>query len=89
MGPSRWARVARTPGLTSVVRSMSLIVAIAVVSPGIWVARQPRAGARYIYGVRGGRIRFVALTTAAELRSPARRPGICGRVSVAGEPRRV
>jgi hypothetical protein len=39
--------------------------------PGVWVGRRLRAGARYVYGVRAGRVRFVAVTTAPELRSAA------------------
>jgi hypothetical protein len=39
---------------------------------GVWVAQGPGTGARYLYGVRSGRVRFVALTTAAELRSATR-----------------
>jgi hypothetical protein len=39
--------------------------------PGVWVGRKLRAGARYVYGVRAGRVRFVAVTTAPELRSAA------------------
>ena len=39
---------------------------------GVWVGRSLRRGARYVYVVSGGRVRFVALATAAELRSPAR-----------------
>jgi hypothetical protein len=40
--------------------------------PGVWVGRRLRAGVRYIYGVRSGRVRFVAVTTAAEVRSTTR-----------------
>jgi hypothetical protein len=40
--------------------------------PGLWVGRSLHGGARYVYGVGGGRVRFVAITTAAELRSAAR-----------------
>jgi hypothetical protein len=39
---------------------------------GVWVGAKLRGGARYVYGVRAGRIRFVAVTTASELRRPAR-----------------
>jgi hypothetical protein len=38
----------------------------------VWVGRKLRAGARYLYGIRGGRIRFAAIATARELRSTAR-----------------
>jgi hypothetical protein len=40
--------------------------------PGVRVAPGPSAGSRYLYGIRGGRVRFVAVTTAAELRHAAR-----------------
>jgi hypothetical protein len=40
--------------------------------PGVWVGRSLRSGARYVYGVRGGRVRFVAVAAALELRSAAR-----------------
>jgi hypothetical protein len=39
--------------------------------PGVWVGHRLRAGARYVYGVRGGRVRFVAVATAPELRRAA------------------
>jgi hypothetical protein len=38
---------------------------------GVWVGAELRGGARYVYGVQGGRIRFVAVSTASELRKPA------------------
>jgi hypothetical protein len=40
--------------------------------PGVWVGGKLRGGARYLYGIRGGRVRYVALATATELRSKAR-----------------
>jgi hypothetical protein len=40
--------------------------------PGLWVGRALHGGTRYVYGVSAGRVRFVAITTAAELRSTAR-----------------
>jgi hypothetical protein len=39
---------------------------------GVWEGGKLRGGARYVYGVRGGRIRYVAVASAAELRSRAR-----------------
>jgi hypothetical protein len=41
-------------------------------SPGVWVGRRLRGGARYVYGVSGKRVSFVAVATAAELRSASR-----------------
>ncbi|HEV3230052.1 MAG TPA: Coagulation factor 5/8 type domain-containing protein [Solirubrobacteraceae bacterium] len=43
------------------------------VMPGVWVGRRTRAGTRYVYGVRRGRVRFVAVTTASTRRARARR----------------
>ena len=40
--------------------------------PGVWVGRKLRAGARYVYGIRAGRVDFVAITTARELHRAAR-----------------
>ena len=42
------------------------------VSSGVWMGRKLRGGAAYVYGTRAGRVRFVAVAAAAELRSPAR-----------------
>ena len=39
---------------------------------GLWEGRKPSGGARYVYGVRGGRVRSVALAGAGELRSVKR-----------------
>jgi hypothetical protein len=39
---------------------------------GVWIGRKLRGGARFIYGVRGARVRFVAVTTAHEAHSAAR-----------------
>jgi hypothetical protein len=36
------------------------------------VGRRLARGARYLYGVRGGRVTFAAVASASELRSPAR-----------------
>jgi hypothetical protein len=36
--------------------------------PGVWVARGRRGPARFVYGVAGGRVRFVAVSTRRELR---------------------
>jgi hypothetical protein len=38
---------------------------------GVWVGRRLRGGARYVYGVRGGHVRFVALTTFPKRRQKA------------------
>ena len=35
---------------------------------GLWEGRRLAGGARYVYGVRGGRVRYVAVAGAAELR---------------------
>jgi hypothetical protein len=40
--------------------------------PGVRVGRRLRGGAGYVYGIRAGRVRFVAVTTAQELGSAAR-----------------
>ncbi len=37
--------------------------------PGVWVGRRLGGGARYVYGVRGGRVSYTAVATAAALRS--------------------
>jgi hypothetical protein len=37
--------------------------------PGVWVGSPLRGGARYLYGIRSGRLRFVVIATADELRS--------------------
>jgi hypothetical protein len=37
--------------------------------PGVWVGRNRRVRTRYVYGVSGGRVRFVAVTTDSEGRS--------------------
>ncbi len=37
--------------------------------PGVWVGRRLASGVRYVYGVSGRRVRYAAVTTAAELRS--------------------
>ena len=39
---------------------------------GLWEGRKLAGGARYVYGVRGGRVRYVAVAGAAELRKVAR-----------------
>jgi hypothetical protein len=39
---------------------------------GLWVGRRLRGGARFLYAVRAGRVRFVAVAGARELRSPRR-----------------
>jgi hypothetical protein len=39
---------------------------------GVWEGRALAGSARYVYGVRGGRVRSVALAGAAELRSVSR-----------------
>jgi hypothetical protein len=39
---------------------------------GVWVGPRLRGGARYLYGIRGGRVRYVALASAAELSSTPR-----------------
>jgi hypothetical protein len=39
---------------------------------GVLVGPRRPGGARYVYGVRGGRIRFVAVAAASELRTPER-----------------
>jgi hypothetical protein len=41
-------------------------------APGVFLGRRLRGGRRYVYGVRGGRVRFVAIATATELRSAKR-----------------
>jgi hypothetical protein len=41
------------------------------VLPGLWTSSTRRRSAVYLYGVRAGRIRFVAVATASELRRPA------------------
>jgi hypothetical protein len=38
-------------------------------SGGLWAAPQLRGGARYLYGVRGGRISFVAVAARGETTS--------------------
>jgi hypothetical protein len=38
---------------------------------GVWVGRPLRGGARYVYGVRGGRVRFVAVGTFSGRRQKA------------------
>jgi hypothetical protein len=43
-----------------------------VLMPGVWIGRRSPAGVRYVYGVSARRVRFAAITTAAELHSPAR-----------------
>jgi hypothetical protein len=42
------------------------------VMPGVWVGRRLSTGAHYVYGVRNGRVRFVAITTASQARSTTR-----------------
>jgi hypothetical protein len=42
------------------------------IAPGVSTSPTGRRGTRYVYGVRSGRIRFVAVATGAELRSPVR-----------------
>jgi hypothetical protein len=39
---------------------------------GLWVGRKLRGGARYLYGVSGKRVSFVAVATAPELRTSSR-----------------
>jgi hypothetical protein len=39
---------------------------------GVWVGRKRAGRARYLYGVRGGRVRYVVMASAAELRSVSR-----------------
>jgi hypothetical protein len=41
-------------------------------APGVWVGRRLAGGARYVYGVRGGGVRYVAVAAAAEVRSVSR-----------------
>jgi hypothetical protein len=41
-------------------------------APGLWAGRRLAAGARYLYGVRGGRVRYVADASQSELHSIAR-----------------
>ena len=49
---------------------------------GLWLGRRRLArGARYVYGVRGGRVRYVAVATAVELR---RTPRLRADISAAG-----
>ena len=40
--------------------------------PGLWEGRRLAHGARYVYGVRGGRVRYVAVAGAGELRKVSR-----------------
>ncbi len=39
---------------------------------GLWQGRKLAGGARYVYGVRGGRVRYVAVARGAELRNVSR-----------------
>ncbi len=39
---------------------------------GVWVGRRLARGARYLYGVRSGRVRYAGITSAAELRRASR-----------------
>jgi hypothetical protein len=40
------------------------------VSAGLWVGRKLKGGASYVYGTRSGRVRFIAIATAAVASSP-------------------
>jgi hypothetical protein len=52
------------------------------VSPGVWESRRPLArGARYVYGVRGGRVSFVAVAARSQLRT---KRALLGDVKAAG-----
>jgi hypothetical protein len=42
------------------------------IAGGLWAGRRLRGGARFVYSVRAGRVRFVAVAGARELRSPRR-----------------
>jgi hypothetical protein len=42
------------------------------IAGGLWAGRRLGAGRRAVYGVRGGRVRFVGVATAAEVRSARR-----------------
>jgi hypothetical protein len=59
IGPGAPARVLRT------VRARQLM-------RGVWVSVKRHHGAHYVYGVRGGRVRFAAIASASELRSKSR-----------------
>ncbi len=41
-------------------------------SSGLWEGRKLAGGSRYVYGVRGGRVRYVAVAGAGQLRSVSR-----------------
>jgi hypothetical protein len=38
------------------------------VAPGLWEGRKLAGGTRYVYGVRGGRVRYVAVAGAGQVR---------------------
>jgi hypothetical protein len=39
---------------------------------GVWLGPRLRGGARYVYGIRGSLVRFVAIASAADVSSTAR-----------------
>jgi hypothetical protein len=59
IGPGARTRALRTVRARQLVR-------------GVWVLGKGNHGARYVYGVRGGRVRFAALASAHELGSRSR-----------------
>jgi hypothetical protein len=66
------ARADRANGIATGATTARLKRGATRLAPGVWVGRKLAGGARYVYGVRDGKVRYVAVAGAAEVRSVSR-----------------
>jgi hypothetical protein len=75
------ARANRAAGVGTGASATLLRTRATLLGGGVWLGRRLRGGARHVYGVRGGRVRFVGVASRSEVAS---RRALSGDLRAAG-----